>query len=48
MGNRAWFEGARLGLFVHGDHASQQGLEVSGAPGEPRASGQPRASGERG
>ena len=29
MGNRAWFEGAGLGLFVHWDHASQQGLEIS-------------------
>ena len=25
----AWFTGAGLGLFVHWDHASQQGLEVS-------------------
>ena len=24
-----WFEGAGLGLFVHWDHASQQGLEIS-------------------
>ncbi len=30
MRNRqVWFEGARLGMFVHWDHASQQGLEVS-------------------
>lgn len=25
----AWFDEARLGMFVHWDHASQQGLEVS-------------------
>ena len=25
----SWFDEARLGLFVHWDHASQQGLEVS-------------------
>jgi alpha-L-fucosidase len=25
----SWFEGAGFGLFVHWDHASQQGLEVS-------------------
>ena len=24
-----WFQGAGLGMFVHWDHASQQGLEVS-------------------
>lgn len=24
-----WFDGARFGMFVHWDHASQQGLEVS-------------------
>jgi alpha-L-fucosidase len=27
--DRGWFEGAGLGLFVHWDHASQQGLEIS-------------------
>ena len=25
----SWFDKARLGLFVHWDHASQQGLELS-------------------
>jgi alpha-L-fucosidase len=24
-----WFKGAGLGLFIHWDHASQQGLEIS-------------------
>jgi alpha-L-fucosidase len=28
-GGGSWFHGAGLGLFVHWDHASQQGLEVS-------------------
>jgi alpha-L-fucosidase len=28
-GPAAWFDEARLGLFVHWDHASQQGLELS-------------------
>lgn len=29
MSNMSWFRGAGLGLFVHWDHASQQGLEIS-------------------
>ena len=29
MADMSWFEGAGLGLFVHWDHASQQGIEVS-------------------
>ena len=29
MGTREWFKGAGLGLFVHWDHASQQGIEIS-------------------
>ncbi|HZU71236.1 MAG TPA: alpha-L-fucosidase [Acidimicrobiales bacterium] len=29
MGETSWFDGAGLGIFVHWDHASQQGLEVS-------------------
>src|ERR1017187_9885905 len=28
-GTREWFKGAGLGLFVHWDHASQQGIEIS-------------------
>ena len=39
-----WFEGAGLGIFVHWDHASQQGIELSWPlvgrsilPGQPRA-----------
>lgn len=28
-GSTHWFDEARLGMFVHWDHASQQGLEVS-------------------
>lgn len=27
--DQSWFDSARLGMFVHWDHASQQGLEVS-------------------
>ena len=27
--HEAWFDAARLGMFVHWDHASQQGLELS-------------------
>ena len=26
---RTWFDDARFGLFIHWDHASQRGLEVS-------------------
>ncbi len=26
---RNWFTGAGLGLFVHWDHTSQQGIEIS-------------------
>ena len=29
MSTGEWFEGAGLGLFVHWDHASQQGIEIS-------------------
>jgi len=29
MSVQEWFEGAGLGLFVHWDHASQQGIELS-------------------
>jgi alpha-L-fucosidase len=29
MTDLSWFEGAGLGLFLHWDHASQQGLELS-------------------
>ena len=29
MGDLSWFSGAGLGLFVHWDHASQQGIETS-------------------
>ena len=29
MTTSEWFQGAGLGMFVHWDHASQQGLEVS-------------------
>ncbi|MGD0810180.1 MAG: alpha-L-fucosidase [Acidimicrobiales bacterium] len=29
MSVQQWFEGAGLGLFVHWDHASQQGIELS-------------------
>jgi alpha-L-fucosidase len=29
MADLSWFTGAGLGLFVHWDHASQQGIEVS-------------------
>ncbi len=29
MNEQHWFDTARLGMFIHWDHASQQGLEVS-------------------
>jgi alpha-L-fucosidase len=29
MDERHWFDEARLGMFIHWDHASQQGLELS-------------------
>lgn len=29
MAEGSWFDGAGLGIFIHWDHASQQGLEVS-------------------
>ena len=29
MADLSWFTGAGLGLFVHWDHASQQGVEIS-------------------
>ena len=29
MAERSWFDDARFGMFVHWDHASQRGLEVS-------------------
>ena len=29
MSVQEWFKGAGLGLFVHWDHASQQGIELS-------------------
>lgn len=38
MADLSWFTGAGLGLFIHWDHASQQGLEISW----PLVTGDPR------